>query len=88
MFIRDFLYIEFLTLNAQGSKSDMYFANLYAGAFCQFTRGIMGASDLCTFIRLIIIGGVGFKCKYCHLYSFVVVRLLLFVVSFSSIRLE
>lgn len=45
-------------------------ASLYAGAFFQFTMGLMGESALWIFIRPLIIGGVGLRLMYFHLLSF------------------
>ena len=48
-------------------------ANLYAGAFFQFTTGLMGESSLCIFIKPLIIGGVGLRLMYFHLSSLCII---------------
>ena len=42
-------------------------ASLYAGAPLQFTTGRIGFSGLCSLIRPLMVGAVGFKFKYFHL---------------------
>jgi len=42
---------------------------LYAGAFCQLTIGRIGWSVLCSLMRPLIVGFVGFKFLYFHLLS-------------------
>ena len=44
-------------------------ASLYAGAPLQFTTGRIGFSGLCSLIRPLMVGAVGFKFKYFHLES-------------------
>ena len=59
-------------------------ANLYPGAFFQFTTGLMGAPSLWTFIRPLMVGPVGFKFTSFHLSLFCITLLHSFTVSLSS----
>ena len=43
--------------------------HLYAGAFFQFTAGLMGESSMCIFIKPLFIGGMWLRLMYFH-FSF------------------
>jgi len=66
---------EFLTLNANGSKTNCLilvvssWERLYAGAFLQLTTGRIGWAGLCSFIRPFIVGAEGFRFTYLHFES-------------------
>lgn len=44
-------------------------ANLYAGAFSQFTTGLIGESVFCIFIKPLMVVAEGFKLTYFHFSS-------------------
>ena len=56
------------------------FVSLYAGALHQFTRGRMGRSGLCSFIKPLMVGADGFMFVCLHLVSQGISVLLVFIV--------
>jgi len=61
------------------------FASLYAGAFFQFTFGILGTLYLFIFTRSLMFGAVTFKLTYCHPSLFLILNQLFFYLVYSSV---
>jgi hypothetical protein len=65
-------WTEFLTLNVcgRGINVSSFLTSsssiLYAKAFVQLTIGPIGYPSFCTFIRPLMVGGVGFRLIYLH----------------------
>jgi len=79
----------FLILNALGRGASRcifsvnIFAILYAGALLQFTTGLIGWSVLCSLIRPLMVGAVGFMFMYRHFESFGIREMLSFRFGFG-----
>jgi hypothetical protein len=56
------------------SVSEIKFSHLYEGAFFQFITDLIGESILCSLIKPLIIGGVGFRLMYFHFSPFVIIN--------------